>query len=124
MSKYVYWPWPSKLPLKPHWWTPADTTHSISQSTRRVTVLGDIAVVGVVLFAATRAWGNQTHGRNQSRLRHLTQHPPAIVAQDYDFTKPISENRVLTRERLQEYRNECGEARRGNKPVEEFIFKY
>jgi hypothetical protein len=114
------WPWPARLPLSGHWFNNLKPT-SISKDVRGVQRFGDILTVGLVAFFAYRAWDYYRSGAYQSRLKHLTGTAPAIIAQDFDFN---AAPRQVSRERLEEYRQEFAAAKLAGKPVESFIFKY
>lgn len=120
---YANWPWPKKLPLKPHWYRHLSTgpEQSISQEVRRVQTAGDFAVVATIGFVFWRVWTNIQTGAYKTRLMHTTGMPPALVAQEIDFAAG-AKNRTVSRQRLDEYREEFATAR--GKPVESFIFKY
>lgn len=120
---YREWPWPTKLPLKKDWFPHLSRTQSIASESKQVHIVGDVAVIGVLAFSAWRFWSDRISGVHQSRLNHLTGAPPAIIAQNFDFTDP-SKNRTVDRNELDTYRNEFVQARANRTDVEQFIFKY
>jgi hypothetical protein len=117
------WPWPTKLPLKKDWFHHLSRTQSIAGETKQVLVLGDLAVAGLLLFCFWRLASDRLSGKHQSRLSHLTGHPPAIVAQEFDFVDN-TKNRTVDRGVLDSYRNEFSQARLERRSVESFIFKF
>ena len=119
------WPWPSKLPLKAHWYRHYNhgPSQSISREVRGVQFVGDVSVCFVIVFVFWRNYTNWMNGNAKTRLRHTTGMPPAIIAQEFDFQNPES-NRRVSRARLDEYRNEFAAGRTGLQCVEDMIFKY
>uniref|UniRef100_A0A7S1M195 Uncharacterized protein n=1 Tax=Neobodo designis TaxID=312471 RepID=A0A7S1M195_NEODS len=121
---YENWPWPKALPLKDKWFTPLKTTTSIASDVRGVQNTWDTIVVILLGFFTYRVYQLYNNGSYQTRLRHLNNTAPAIIAQDFDFEAGASSARQLSRERLDEYRAEYQSAKASAKPVESFIFKY
>jgi hypothetical protein len=121
---YEKWPWPMRMPLKQDWATHLNTSNSTSRDVRNMAVLGDVAVVGTLLFAGFRAYHHYTSGAYEGRLRHLNGTAPYIVAQEADFTKPLAGARVVPRAQLDAYMADAASARKTLTPVEEIIFKY
>lgn len=122
-GRYNQWPWPTKLPLKKNWFHHLSRTESIASESKQVFIVGDLVVVGVLAFALYRFYVGRVSQAHQSRLCHLTGMPPAIIAQDFDFTD-VEKNRKIDRKQLDAYRNEFAAARVARQSVESFIFKY
>jgi hypothetical protein len=120
---YEKWPWPVELPLKKQWYTALKGNVSVSQDVRGVQQAGDVVVCLALGFLAFRAYSLATSGAYQSRLKHLTGAPPAIIAQDFDFAEGAA-NRQLSRARVDEYRAEFAAAKKSGTGVEEIIFKF
>jgi hypothetical protein len=117
------WPWPTKLPLKKGWFDHLSRTESIANESKQVFMAGDLAVAGVLLYCFWRVADDRLSGKHQSRLSHLTGLPPAIVAQDFDFTN-TSKNRTVDRAVLDSYRSEFALARVERRSMESFIFNF
>ena len=117
------WPWPVELPLKKVWFPKLSRKESLADDTKRVLLFGDLAVCGVVAFALYRCVSQHKSGVHQTRLKHLTSYPPAIIAQEFDFEN-ASNNRKVERAQLDSYRDEFAQSRTTGAPVESFIFKY
>ncbi len=117
------WPWPAKLPLKAQWWKPLSTHDSIAQEVRYVQVRGDLLVCATLFFIALRSVELYESGAYQTRLKHLNGHPPAIIAQEFDFKNP-SNNRKLTKEEWTTFQEEARAARANHQAAETYIFKY
>lgn len=121
---YGNWPWPVKLPLKKHWYHHLSRRNSIADETRQYFVVGDLLLVAVLAFSAYRVFqlsyrsnGYQTH------LCRLNNHPPAIIANEFDFANPDA-NRQVDRKDLDRYREDVVACKAGAQPVESIIFKY
>lgn len=123
-KNYENWPWPKKLPLKPHWYhhLPTGPEQSISLQVRSIQTVGDCAVVATLCWISWRLYTNIVSGAYKTRLRHTTNMPPALVAQEIDF-QDLSKNRFVPRAKLDEYRNEFA-GKRHDQKIEGFIFKY
>jgi hypothetical protein len=122
---YDAWPWPAKLPLKPHWYrhfTPSPMT-SVAREVRSVQFAGDCAVVFTLAFIAARIYQRCSDGTYKTRLRYTTGMPPALIAQEFDF-KNVAANRTVSRAKLDEYRADFAAARSAGAPPESVIFKY
>lgn len=117
------WPWPTKLPLKKEWFHHLSRSQSIANENKQAFIAGDFAVAGVLLFCFWRLLGDRSSGKHQTRLSQLTGHPPAIVAQDFDF-EDSTKNRTVGREILDNYRTEFAKARLERRSVESFIFNF
>lgn len=122
-GKYSNWPWPVQLPFKKNWFPQLSRNESIAADTRQVLVAGDCAVVLVLGYAAYKLYSSHTSGQQQTRLKHLTNYPPAIIAQEFDFANSAN-NRKVERKVLDEYRQRFAEARTTGDAVESFIFNY
>lgn len=122
-GRYDAWPWANKLPLKAQWFKKLSRTQSLAQNTRGVLVLGDLAVVSVVVWAAYRLATLHCTGAQQTGLRHLNNHPPAIIAQDFDFQDGAN-NRTVSRKELDAYRAEYAEKHAAGASITSFIFNY
>ena len=121
---YENWPWPKALPLKDNWFTPLKTTGSISKDVRGVQNAWDAVVIMLLGYFAFRGYTLYNSGAYQTRLRHLNNTAPAIIAQEFDFEAGASSARQVKRERLDEYRAEFQAAKTSGASVESFIFKY
>lgn len=117
------WPWPARLPFKHGWWGHASATGSIARESRTVQLIGDGAVVLVALWSIFRAIELYDSNAYQHQRSHLSQHPPAIIAQEFDFADP-AKNRHVTAKELDAFREEAKAARRSGAPVETVVFKY
>ncbi len=119
------WPWPSKLPLKPHWFKhySSSPNGSISREVRGIQFIGDIAVVATLGLIAYNVYQNWKSGNFKTRLRHTTGLPPAIIAQEFDFQN-LENNRKVSRARLDEYRDDFARRRTIGQTIESWIFKY
>lgn len=122
-GNYRFWPWPSKLPLKKGWFKHLSTNQSIAKETRTATIVGDLAVLGVCCYAMYRVFDQHVSGVQQTRLRHLSGLPPAIVAHEFNF-EDVAQNRKVSKEALVNYREEFAANRISGAPIESFIFKY
>lgn len=122
-GRFSEWPWPVKLPLKDHWFKSLPRTDSIAAEAKQVYFLGDLAVAGVLLFAAWRLVNGRLSGAHQTHLSHLTRFPPAIVANHFDFAD-VEKNRTVERSTLDEYRAAFTKARLEGRPVESIIFDF
>ena len=122
---YDKWPWPAKLPLKPSgWYRKFDTrTQSLSQDVKRVQSVGDLAVILFLLTFVLKAVFNYNTGAYQTRLKHLTGAPPAIIANEFDFENPEA-NRCVSRAQLDKYRSEFTAVKSAGGSIESFIFNY
>jgi hypothetical protein len=122
---YDEWPWPAKLPLKSHWYRHLNhgPSQSISREVRGVQWVGDVAVCLTLGYIFVSVYQNWVNGNFKTRLRHTTNLPPAIIAQEFDFQNPDA-NRKVTRARLDEYRQEFASSRTEGKVIEDWIFKY
>lgn len=120
---YGNWPWPAKLPLKEKWYHHIAGGRSVAKETRAYHVIGDFLLCGVVAYSMVRAYMLTTTNAYQTHLCYLNNHPPAIVANEFDFQNP-AKNRTVTREQLQKYREDAVECKKMMKPVESIIFKY
>ncbi|ESL11209.1 hypothetical protein TRSC58_01047 [Trypanosoma rangeli SC58] len=121
---YGGWPWPVKLPFRADWCHKFSRRQSIADETREYAVVGDILVLGTVVFAMYRV--NELYFRSnayQTHLCHLIQAPPAIIANDFDFNK-TENNRKVSRAALDEYREAVASCKARREPVETVIFKY
>ena len=118
------WPWPTRLPWKGKWF---DSLHGTSVATqiKGVMKVGDVMVVGTLTWAASRVYFNHTTGNYQTRLNHLNEFPPAIVAQDIEAfdAESMAKHRKCTRAELDGYTSKFAEARTNGENVEKFIFK-
>lgn len=121
---YGNWPWPKKLPLKEKWYHHLSRRNSIADETRTYFVVGDMLLLFVLAYSAYRVFllsyrsnGYQTH------LCFLNNHPPAIIANEFDFKTPEN-NRKVERHELDMYRDEVVKCKALGKPVETVIFKY
>lgn len=123
LSGYTDWPWPSKLPLKHNHWFHSLPTVSYSQEARAVISLGDVFVLGLLVWSAQRFYEHHTSGAYDNRMSHLVNHPPAIIANDFDFKNPEN-NRTVCRGVLDDYREEVVRLRAARAPLETSIFKY
>eukprot|EP00758_Cryptobia_borreli_P006643 Tbor_TRINITY_DN5187_c4_g1::TRINITY_DN5187_c4_g1_i2::g.25590::m.25590 len=117
-----FWPWPSKLPLKKDWFPRLSRNQSIAREVRTVTIVGDIMISSLVVYAAYRVYTQHITGEHQTHLSHLTGHSPAIIAQNFDFTAPPKNN--VSRSKLDEYRNDFAKCRTSGAPIESVIFRY
>ena len=117
------WPWPVELPLKKNWFPKLSRKESLADDTKRVLLFGDLAVCGVVAFALYRCVSQHKSGVHQTRLKHLTSYPPAIIAQEFDFENTDA-NRKVERAQLDLYREEFAQSRANGASIESFIFKY
>ena len=122
-GRFGEWPWPVKLPLKEHWFHSLPRTDSIAAEAKQVYFLGDLAVAGVLLFAAWRLVNGRRSGAHQTHLSHLTRFPPAIVANNFDFEN-IDKNRTVDRATLDEYRAAFAKARVEGRSVDSVIFDF
>lgn len=121
---YGKWPWPSKLPLKKDWYHNLSRRNSIADETRQYFVVGDMLLLCVVAFSAYRVFllsyrsnGYQTH------LCKLTNHPPAIIANEFDF-KNLDSNRKVERRELDTYREQVVACKARGAAVETVIFNF
>ena len=106
------WPWPQQGAEKwgTKFWSTLKPHNSIAKRVRRVELIGDFVILGAIAFLAMKV-NNNADGLYAHRNSALTCQPPALVAQDFDFSDPKS-NRTLSRDRLQEYKNELASARK------------
>eukprot|EP00656_Telonema_subtile_P017296 TRINITY_DN19257_c0_g1_i1.p1 TRINITY_DN19257_c0_g1~~TRINITY_DN19257_c0_g1_i1.p1 ORF type:complete len:120 (-),score=13.72 TRINITY_DN19257_c0_g1_i1:101-460(-) len=111
------------FPLKKGWFKHLSTNQSIAKETRNATIVGDLAVVGVCVYALYRVYDQHISGVHQTRLRHLSGLPPAIVAHEFNF-EDVSQNRKVDKSVLVNYRDEFAAQRTSGASVESFIFKY
>ncbi|RNF15329.1 uncharacterized protein Tco025E_05552 [Trypanosoma conorhini] len=121
---YGGWPWPVKLPFKADWYHKFSRRESIADETREYTVVGDILVLGTVVFAMYRV--NELYYRSnayQTHLCHLIRAPPAIIANNFDFAN-TENNRKVSRAALDEYREAVASCKAQRRPIETVIFKY
>ena len=95
----------------------------MASQSRAVVIFGDLVISGVLLCSLLRAFVLFKTGAYQTHLCHLTHFPPAIVAHEVDFENPQG-HRQLTRERLDEYRQEFVRVRAARENIESIIFKY
>lgn len=121
---YGNWPWPQKLPLKRDWYHHLSRRNSIADETRTYFVVGDLLLLGVLAFSVYRVFrlSYRTNGY-QTHECQLNNFPPAIVANDFNFTD-LSKNRRLERHQLDQYRESVVECKAKGKPVESVIFDY
>lgn len=120
---YESWPWPQRLPLKKDWFVHLQPG-SISKDVRGVQRVGDLVVVGLLGFLAYRVYTLYGDNTYQTRLRHLNNTAPAIVAQNFDFTKGPEGARQVSREDLEKYKSEYAAARAKGGKAEDVIFKF
>ncbi|KAG8339615.1 hypothetical protein TRVL_09557 [Trypanosoma vivax] len=121
---YGNWPWPIRLPLRSDWYHRLRTNSSIARETRQYTLVGDILVLTIVAYAAYRLMQLHTvDNAYQTHLSHLTQSPPAIIANNFDFVT-LENNRQVSRAALDEYRKDVVECKMERRPIETVIFKY
>lgn len=80
-------------------------------------------LTSVILFAAYRALLLSHSHAYQTHLCHLNNHPPAIIANDFDFANENT-NRKISREQLQQYRDNAAICKAQLRPVETIIFRY
>jgi hypothetical protein len=121
---YEKWPWPAALPIDPaHWFHPLKLT-SVAKEVRGVQVKWDMVVVGLLGFFAYRTYANYNSGAYQTRLKHLNNTAPAIIAQDFDFEAGAEGARKVSRQRLDEYRAAFATQKAKREPIESIIFKY
>ena len=118
------WPWPTRLPLSGHWYTDLNTKASVSKQVRGVQRGWDLIIVTTLGYLAYRASNLYESGAYQTRLKHLNNTAPAIVAQDFDFTKGAAGARQVSRARLDEYRTEFESSKTSGASLTSFIFKY
>jgi hypothetical protein len=126
LSNYKTWPWPVKLPLKKdgHWFHPLRSNRSIADETRSVVTKGDLVIVAILAWSAYRLVSNYDSGAYRTRLSSaLVGYPPAIVANNFNFEKPEA-NRRVTREALDNYRDDVVGVRATASRIEDVIFKY
>lgn len=125
---YQKWPWPVKLPLKDGAWFQKPTptfVNSVRSQTRSVMVKGDMLVCGFLCWAAFRVYSNFTSGAYQHRNQHLKNFPPAIIAQEFDFSNAgVAAHRRLTRQQLDECNAAVAQARADGRQLESVIFKF
>lgn len=121
---YENWPWPKALPLKSHWYNSLKPNQSIARDVRGVQRAWDLVVVSLLGLLAYRTYSLYQSGAYQTRLKHLNNTAPAIIAQDFDFAEGPRSARHVSRARLDEYRTEYAAAKATGKTVESFIFKY
>ena len=105
------WPWPKSNNVTPagqRWWSKLTPHGTIAQRVKRIEVIGDVVLLAAIgyLFVKVATSGPAY----QTKLSHLNGHPPALIAQDFDFSN-ASANRTLDRSKLQEYREELAAAR-------------
>ena len=108
---HEHWPWPQNGPQQQRgtkWWKSLHPSGSIASRVRRFEIMGDVVLVGAIGFFFLKALTSDSV--YQTRNSFLTGHPPALVAQEFNFTT-ASENRTVSRETLQEYRDELATAR-------------
>ncbi|EPY34284.1 hypothetical protein STCU_00714 [Strigomonas culicis] len=121
---YGKWPWPVKLPLKADWYHHLSRRNSIADETRQYFVVGDLLILGVVGFSAFRIFQNVYRSNAyQTHLCTLTNYPPAIIANEFDF-EDASKNRKVERKDLDTYREEVVTCKATARPIESIIFKY
>lgn len=121
---YGKWPWPSKLPLKKNWFHQIRSDRSVASENRTYNIVGDLLLCGVVGYCAFRAYILSTqHNAYQNHLCHLNNHPPAIIANEFDFHDD-KKNRKVQRRDLDDYRTAVVVCKADSKPVESIIFKY
>ncbi|KAF8276101.1 succinate dehydrogenase subunit (SDH9) [Trypanosoma cruzi cruzi] len=121
---YGGWPWPVKLPFKADWYHKLSSRQSIADENREYTVIGDILILSIVAFATYRV--NELYFRSnayQTHLCHLTQAPPAIIANEFDFKK-AENNRKVSRTVLDEYREAVVACKAQRQPIESVIFNF
>ncbi|KPI89634.1 hypothetical protein ABL78_1299 [Leptomonas seymouri] len=120
---YGNWPWPVKLPLKKNWFHRLSRRESIADETRQYIVVGDALLVCVMAFSAYRVYVLNRNNSYQTHLCHLTNCPPAIIANEFNF-EDLTANRTVERRDLDTYREEVVSTKASGKPLESIIFKY
>lgn len=123
------WPWPVKLPFaKGEWYhhtTPATGAGSVRLQSRAAMLTGDALVVAFLAWAGYRAYSLDAAGAYRTRGQHLRGFPPAIIAQEFDFSDAgVAAHRQLSRAELDAYRAAAQVARADGASVESYIFKY
>jgi len=121
-GKFSSWPWPTALPLSKSWYV-QPPKGSIAEESRTAQIYGDLFVVALLLWSASVYSWNVLNKRYTTRLQHLTGHPPAIMAESFDF-KNDSNNRRVTRQALQTYKESFVAARSKRQAVEDIIFDF
>eukprot|EP01063_Lacrimia_lanifica_P014924 TRINITY_DN2150_c0_g2_i1.p1 TRINITY_DN2150_c0_g2~~TRINITY_DN2150_c0_g2_i1.p1 ORF type:complete len:139 (+),score=59.07 TRINITY_DN2150_c0_g2_i1:50-418(+) len=122
MVGHESWPWPqpaSATPAGKKWWPTLKTSGTIARRVKRLEILGDLAVLGAIGFFAIKAYTNDY----QTRKCSLTGQPPALVAQEYDFSD-ASANRTVDRAALQEYKDGLAAARKAGSVGDDVAWKY
>ncbi|KAK7199603.1 hypothetical protein NESM_000005400 [Novymonas esmeraldas] len=120
---YGNWPWPSKLPLKKDWYYRLSRRESIADETRQFMVIGDFLLLFVLGFSMYRVYVLNRNNSYQTHLCHLVNHPPAIIANEFDF-KEAKANRTVERKDLDTYRDAVVTCKGTGAPVESIIFNY
>eukprot|EP01060_Flectonema_neradi_P036883 TRINITY_DN725_c2_g1_i1.p1 TRINITY_DN725_c2_g1~~TRINITY_DN725_c2_g1_i1.p1 ORF type:complete len:137 (+),score=36.92 TRINITY_DN725_c2_g1_i1:40-411(+) len=121
---YQNWPWPQQGTEKwgTKFWRTLKPHNSIAKRVRRVELIGDVIILGAIGFLAMKVYNNGD-SLYVHRNSALTCQPPALVAQNFDFSNP-NDNRTLSREKLQEYKDELAAARKSGSKGSEIAFKY
>lgn len=121
---YGNWPWPEKLPLKKNWYHHLSRRNSITDETRTYFVVGDMLLLFVLAYSAYRVFLlSYRSDVFQTRQCFLNNHPPAIIANEFDFQNP-EKNRQVARHELDNYREDVVKCKGTGKSVESVIFKY
>eukprot|EP00796_Vickermania_ingenoplastis_P013399 gene13399-9222_t len=118
---YGRWPWPAKLPLKEKWYHRLTGGRSVADENRTYNVVGDVLLCSVITYSAYRAYVLTRNNAYQTHYCHLNNHPPAIIANDFDFTNEKN-NRTISRQQLQDYRDKAVRCKKECVPVESIIF--
>lgn len=86
-------------------------------------VVGDFLICTVALYSMYRAYALSVSNAYQTKLCFLNNHPPAIIANGFDFNNP-DKYRKVPRQALQQYRDNAVQCKKHGQPVEDIIFKY